>query len=126
MGCFFIMKKYKDLRTWVLEDHLCKKCGGRILRCISGGGPTGGGNPIFKCADCGIEMSDMGPGCLCWCGFSHRGQRELNPYLCQPFYILDTKPELKTAFLNCGCDPDKGEVGILLESDLRRIMNESA
>lgn len=105
-------------QTWVLEDHLCKACGGRILRCVTGGGITGGGNPIFKCADCGRSNSAMGPEVLCWCGFSHRGNRD-NAYTCQPFSVLKERPELLSAFRACGCDPDRGEVGIMLERDLR-------
>lgn len=76
-----------------------------------------GGNPLFKCADCGAGTSAMGPEALCWCGFSHRGQHHLTAYRCLPFSILDTRPELKTAFAACGCDPNRGEVGIVLESD---------
>lgn len=42
----------KDKRTWALTDHLCRDCGGRVLRCVTGNGITPGGNPIYKCADC--------------------------------------------------------------------------
>ena len=31
--------------TWALEDHLCRSCGGRILRSVSGAGMTPGGDP---------------------------------------------------------------------------------
>jgi DNA-directed RNA polymerase subunit RPC12/RpoP len=108
----------RDTRTWALENHLCKACGGRILRCVKGNGITGGGNPVFKCADCGKAVAAMGPEALCWCGFSHRGNRD-NAYTCQPFSILDERPELLSAFRACGCDPERGEVGIMLERDLR-------
>lgn len=104
-------------RLWRLEDHLCRKCGGRILRCVSGGGVTGGGNPIFKCADCGCSAADMGPERLCWCGFSHRLSNE-TPYQCVPYSILESRPELLNAFRACGCDPERGEVGIILVRDL--------
>lgn len=106
--------------TWVIEDHLCMKCGGRILRCVTGHGPTGGGNPVYRCADCGVSTSSMGPDSLCWCGFSHRTQR-LSEYRCMPFSILEKHPELLSAFRSCGCEPEKGEVGILLESHLREL-----
>lgn len=109
----------KDKRTWAIEDHLCKSCGGRILRCASGGGPTGGGNPIYKCADCGASSSAMGPSVLCWCGFSHRGNHNSTAYVCQPFSVLQEYPELSSAFAACGCDPKRGEVGIMLEKDFR-------
>lgn len=60
----------------------------------------------------------MGPEVLCWCGFSHRGNRD-NAYTCQPFSVLKDRPELLSAFRACGCDPERGEVGIMLERDLR-------
>lgn len=107
-------------RTWALEDHLCMKCGGRILRCVTGGGPTGGGNPIFRCADCSTSTSDMGPHTLCWCGFSHRNQK-IPAYACVPYSILEERPELLQAFLSCGCDPKRGgDVGILLVKHLAK------
>ena len=106
-------------RKWVLADHLCRGCGGRILQCVAGGGITGGGNPVWKCADCGKEAADMGPGCLCWCGLTHRNQ-STPAYMCLPFSIIEDRPELREAFLACGCDPARGEVGIILERDLHR------
>jgi len=113
------------IRTWALEDHLCRACGGRILRCITGGGITGGGNPIFKCADCGKSTAAMTAGALCWCGFSHRNNHPSTAYVCVPFSILDQpekddveKRRLRNAFLSCGCDPARGEVGIMLAESL--------
>lgn len=105
--------------TWALTDHLCKGCGGRVLRCVSGGGPTSGGNPIWKCADCGKAAAAMGPEVLCWCGFTHKHNHNATAYVCQPFTVLETKPELLSAFQACGCDPKRGgEVGIMLQRDL--------
>lgn len=110
----------KRRQTWALTDHLCMACGGRILQCVTGNGITGGGNPIWRCADCGKACADIGPQCLCWCGFSHRGQHHLTAYLCMPFSILEERPELLNAFLACGCDPKRGEVGIILLRDLNK------
>ena len=105
--------------TWVIEDHICRNCsGGRILRCVSGAGPTGGGNPIYKCADCGTSTSSMGPDSLCWCGMSFKNQH-LTEYMCLPFSILKEKPHLRNAFLSCGCDPSCGEVGIVTKKSYR-------
>jgi len=109
----------RDKQTWELEDHLCKACGGRILRCVTGAGMTPGGNPVFKCADCGRATSGMSPDVLCWCGFSHRGNHNSTAYVCQPFTVLKDRPELEQAFRACGCDPSRGEVGIMLKRDLR-------
>lgn len=109
-------------RTWEIENHLCRSCGGRILRCVTGNGMTPGGNPIYKCADCGKSAASLGPDALCWCGFSHRNQQPHMAYRCLPFSILEEHPQLREAFLACGCDPSRGEVGIVLESDLRMLM----
>ena len=111
---------------WAIEDHLCKDCGGRILRCVKGGGPTGGGNPIYKCADCGKASSAMGPQVLCWCGFFHKGNYGTTAYMCAPFSILKEHPNLRDAFMSCGSDPSRGEVGILLERDYREEMAKTA
>lgn len=110
-------------RTWAIEDHLCKDCGGRILRCVTGGGPTGGGNPIFKCADCGASSSSMGPAVLCWCGFSMKHNNS-TAYRCLPFSVLKERPELRQAFLACGCDPSRGEVGIVLNDSIQRANDQ--
>ena len=110
----------RNKQTWALEDHLCKDCGGRVLRCVTGGGVTGGGNPIYKCADCGKSASALGPEVLCWCSFAHKHNHNATAYVCQPFTVLETRPELLQAFLACGCDPKRGgEVGIMLGRDLR-------
>ena len=104
-------------KTWELEDHLCKVCGGRILRCASGAGPSPGGNPLYRCADCGVATTSMGPGALCWCGFGHRMQND-GAYSCVPFSILRDRPDLLSAFRSCGCEPGRSEVGIMLSKDL--------
>lgn len=72
---------------------------------------------MYRCADCGKGTSGMGPEVLCWCGYSHRGQRA-TAYRCMPFSILKERPELLAAFRACGCEPGRQEVGIVLESDL--------
>lgn len=111
-------------RKYVLEDHLCRKCGGRILRCVAGAGMTPGGNPIYRCADCGVATSASSPNSLCWCGFSHR-MNACTAYRCLPFSILDRYPELRTVFAECGCDPSRGEVGIVLETSLGSALKEA-
>ncbi len=111
--------------TWALTDHLCKGCGGRVLRCVSGGGMSPGGNPFWKCADCGKSAAAMGPEVLCWCGFSHRHNHNATAYVCQPFSVLKERPELLEAFQACGCDPKRGgEVGVMLERDFRAMKSK--
>lgn len=116
----------KQKQTWVLEDHICRHCsGGRILRCVSGGGPTGGGNPIYTCADCGVTTSAMGPDALCWCGMSFKNQN-MTEYMCMPFSILKEKPYLLNAFLSCGCDPKRGVVGIMTKDSYKKAEESTA
>lgn len=111
-------------QTWIIEDHICRHCGGRILRCVSGSGFTGGGNPIYKCADCGISASSMSPEPLCWCGFSFRNQN-LKEYICMPFSVLKEKPYLLNAFLSCGCEPNsKSEIGVTTKDSYRKDEEE--
>lgn len=110
-------------RTWTLEDHLCRSCGGRILRCATGNGMTPGGNPIRRCADCGASCTTMGPDEICWCGYAPR-LNSVGAYRCLPFRVLDRMPELAAAFRACGFDPERGEVGFVLERDLRTAQAE--
>lgn len=107
--------------TWALEDHLCRSCGGRILRSVSGVGVTPGGDPIFRCASCGKQACGMSPHAICWCGFSHKNNNS-EPYRCLPFSVLDEHPELLRCFRACGCDPKNGEVGIVTNQDAREAM----
>lgn len=107
-------------QTWAIEDHLCSGCGGRILRCVTGNGMTPGGDPVYRCADCGKASSALGPDVLCWCGFHMRGNHHLSSYRCLSFAVLEKTPELEAAFKACGCDPKRGEVGVVLEADYRR------
>lgn len=107
--------------TWTLADHLCRKCGGRVLQSASGVGPTAGGNPLYKCADCGEAGVAHGPSVICWCGLKMRGQTSDPAYQCLPFSILEDKPWVREAFLACGCDPDRGEVGIVLISQMNDL-----
>lgn len=110
----------KPRQTWIIEDHLCRHCGGRILRCVTGNGITAGGNPIYKCADCGKSRASMGPLDLCWCGFSHRQNHGSTAYVCVAFSILKERPWLKHEFAMCGCDSTRGEVGIMLRESLSK------
>ena len=91
-----------------------------MLKSVSGAGATPGGNPIWKCADCGKSNCGIGPEILCWCGSSHKLNHNMTAYICKPFALLESRPELLAAFLACGCDPKRGgEVGIMLERDFR-------
>lgn len=110
-------------QTWTLTNHVCRYCGGRVLQCATGYGPTPGGNPVFQCADCGVTACGTGPDLLCWCGFAHR-QQDAGAYRCLPFSVLIEHPELEPAFRACGCDPKRGQVGVVINADLNRIIRK--
>ena len=98
-------------RLWAITDHVCRKCGGRVLCCVHGNGMTPGSNRIHRCADCGA--SGYSAGDVCWCGFTHRGQN-LTPYRCVPWSATKERPELIRALKACGFDESRQEVGIVL------------
>ena len=119
----------RDQRTWIPIDHLCRKCGGRILECVKGAGPTAGGNPIYRCASCAEVGCGMGPDGICWCGHRHRGQG-VRAYRCYPFSVLKDRPEILNLFLEQGHNPKSGqEVGFVsvqrLEKTLERQPKET-
>lgn len=117
-------KTRKIERTWAIEDHLCRGCSGRILRCVRGNGVTAGGNPVFKCADCGEAKASMTPHDLCWCGLRHKHNQRA-AYMCLPFSDIEEHPWLHELFLQCGCDPSRsGEVGIVLVDSYRKKFQE--
>lgn len=66
-------------------------------------------------------MSAVQANCLCWCGFEHRNNHGNHAYRCVPFNDMKVWPELLALFLACGCDPSKGEVGIVLTDDFVRL-----
>mgnify|MGYP001579254699 CR=1 FL=1 len=57
----------KKIPIYKITDHICRECDGRILEQINSG-PAGGGNPVYRCADCGKASSGLLPDVLCWCG----------------------------------------------------------
>lgn len=96
--------------TFTIEDHLCRICNGRILCQAAGGRPSGGGNPLYRCADCGASTCSTGPMALCWCGYTNKGQSG-NPFRCKPF---SGNEHLRNAFFLCGHNPDgNAEVGFV-------------
>lgn len=85
---------------------------------------TAGGNPIYKCADCAKACAAMGPSTLCWCGYSARMNHDNNPYVCLPFRLCDEYPGLGQVFRNCGWEPGRGEVGVVLKKDWHEIRHQ--
>lgn len=97
--------------TYILTDHLCRTCGGRVLQ-QAHSGATAGGNSIYRCADCGATSCGMSPDGICWCGFQTRNNNN-NPYRCLPF---KGHGHLRIQFAACGHNPDSrlAEVGVIL------------
>ena len=87
------MRSPRVLR-WILTDHRCRACGGRVLQATAGAGPSGGGNPLFCCADCGISTSSMTPASLCWCGLKTGGETR---HICVHVNAARADPVLREA-----------------------------
>jgi hypothetical protein len=109
---------------WAMEDHVCRTCGGRVLRLVSPTGMSPGGNPWFQCADCGKGTWGMGPDGVCWCGFGHRGGME-GSYACASWAEAEKDPVIAQAMRACGCDPQRGQVGVMLLEHARRLRRQA-
>ena len=108
--------------TWEITDHICRKCGGRILRSVSGAGVTPGGNSIHRCADCGASTTRMGPGDVCWCDFKMRGQT-YPAYRCVSVSWADGDDHRMDLLRRSGyCDSDSRQVVPVLRKDLSDLM----
>ena len=94
----------KKPEHWQPTDHACRECGGRVVRVLDHG-PTGGGNPLWRCADCNRASAAMGPECICWCGFRCRGQAE-GDFLCVHTDRAKDDPVIRLALMRCGFLPD--------------------
>lgn len=52
-----------------MTDHICRFCGtGRVLQ-QTNSGPTGGGNPVYRCSQCEKASASIGPNAICYCNF---------------------------------------------------------
>ncbi len=107
--------------TWAITDHICRSCGGRILRSVTGAGMTPGGNSIYRCADCWASTTRMGPDEVCWCGFAMKGSRQ-PAYMCIPVSMARGNEALMQAIKRCGYnDRSNQEVAIILRADWKEI-----
>ena len=110
--------------TWELLDHMCRHCGGRVVKQVTGGTPSGGGNPLYMCSLCGEGSCAMGPDVVCWCGSAFRGG-EPGAFHCVATKAAETDPDLATALANCGTSPYRNkyqlQVGIVGTADYRRL-----
>ena len=105
---------------WEPVDHLCRKCGSRIMA-TSEMSPSG---KIYKCFTCGAESYNVKK--ICWCGAFTKGATP--NYICMPTKIIEEKKEvaelLEEAFHSCGIDPKEKLVGVLPFDRYNAIMRE--
>lgn len=115
----------KKVPQFQLTDHLCRFCGGRILEEMNHG-PTGGGKPVWRCADCGARNSALTPAILCWCGAEWRNGDSMNMQ-CVAIADAHDDPLLVEALAQCGCGSAgyKYEVGVINTLSYLRLKRES-
>lgn len=70
--------KKKDLILWAIQDHICRKCFGRVL------GAPEGGSMQWRCSNCGYEVTGDQVSTICCCGIRYKkggrkGSRNVAP-----------------------------------------------
>jgi len=93
------------LHELFLENDARRKCASSLCRLWESGSSMSGNDS-------------------CWCRFGHKGQTN-NAYMCLPFSILGEHPYLRAAFLECGCNPDRGEVGVVLRATYNTLHTQA-
>jgi hypothetical protein len=85
------MTQKNKTKRYILVDHICKYCRGRIAMQTSTGGASGGGNATYICTLCEVEVAWTGPQALCLCGLtlseSLKCFRAIPPKMGNPFII---------------------------------------
>lgn len=56
------------MSDWLIEDHVCRACFGRVLSRTGEGGVR-----VYRCSNCGAERSGSRVSLLCACGIKLRG-----------------------------------------------------
>ena len=102
-------------KNWQLTDHICRECQGRIL--VASGGATGGGGPLWMCADCERAGAAMSPDHLCGCGMYFKNS-EPGKWMCLRFPdFRSDQAWLVDVFAHCGYDVlsvnRRGVIGIV-------------
>lgn len=104
--------------------HVCRKCGGRVGRAVSGQGPSPGGNPLWRCFNCGEAQTGIEPHCICWCGLKFRGE-VVSKYECVPTSLIQMDPRLRDLLSQCGVTEKSGqEVGVVLRDSFRALFTK--
>lgn len=58
----------KKKETWELEDHICRKCFGRLVSKSVPGSVPGTELRLYRCSNCGAEAQHTHADALCCCG----------------------------------------------------------
>lgn len=58
--------KKKEAGLWVIQDHICRKCFGRVVSC------NDGDQTHYRCTNCGYEISGQDVSCICCCGIKYK------------------------------------------------------
>lgn len=59
------------MQSWLLTDHVCRACFGRVLASASDDGAQ-----RFRCSNCGLEAEGRKPEVLCACGLRLKNGRD--------------------------------------------------
>lgn len=70
--------KKKDLIPWAIQDHICRKCFGRVLSA------TSDGQTHWRCCNCGYTVDGDDVAVICCCGIKYkkggrRGSKSVAP-----------------------------------------------
>lgn len=58
--------KKKDLIPWAIQDHICRKCFGRVL------GTPDADSMLWRCSNCGYEVHGEDVSVICCCGIKYK------------------------------------------------------
>lgn len=64
------MAAENDRPTWLLTDHVCRVCFGRVLEAADG-------VHRYRCSNCGLELPGRQPSVMCACGSKLRGGKSM-------------------------------------------------
>lgn len=121
--------KMNSKNRYLLVDHICKSCGGRVAMQVSPSVVTGGGNPMFACTGCEQEASGSDPRAICWCGDAYNYGESKRVYTCYRIPDKQTAtPEEIRALGETGFPVSKRlrQIGIVTWEAYNRIITEKS
>lgn len=60
------------MSDWHLEDHVCRRCFGRLVS-----KPAHGGHRLYRCTNCGFEAEGGCSSVVCACGLKTKQGKDL-------------------------------------------------